>query len=169
MRKLILIFAAFVLTSCTGFTIYPPPWSNHLRTCPSSLPRDGATIEQAGLEWIQLANDLKGAERTYERFHKLYPDHDVVIRKRERLFDAIQKATVKRDELAAIMDRWQATGLRPAEWRAANEAYRDSLETALRRADAAYLAPPPPCADGRCGSTGSAWRVLLDYFKPGAP
>lgn len=108
------------------------------RTCPSSLPSAGATLEQAALEYVQLTNDLRSAERDYQRYLERHPDLTSLDRKRERLGEAVVTASSRRDELVAIMDRWEATKSQPAEWKAANTAYREALEVALARAEATY-------------------------------
>ena len=121
MRIVLTAFVAALLAGCMSG-----------RTCPSSLPRSGATLQQAALEFIQLTNDHKALERD-----RTYVADRMKCRHKIRLEDAITKAAGRRIVLVEVMNEWAAGGTTPDGWRRANRAYRKALEVALARAERA--------------------------------
>lgn len=101
-------------------------------TCPSVLPRTGATFTDARLEYAQLRNDHNGAVRDWERA-KVSGRTSLLS-----LESSLIIAETFRVDLERELDDWTRYGAEPANWRHANAMYRRSLEVALAKAQGTY-------------------------------
>lgn len=131
-----------------GCALIPQP-----RTCPSALPARGASLSDAALEYMQLANDADSAVRQRARAAERKPTARLTARIAV-LDSAIAAAAEQQAVVSALMDEWDRTHVQPSGWRAANVEWRRRLEVTLRAAERTYGPTPKPCnaENGYCGN-----------------